>query len=66
MTTVLTIIGIGAAIFFVFTLLNGGSGKEAVGGAAAGGLYAAGCMLQLIIGVLPILAGLWLLNLIFG
>ncbi len=66
MTTVLWIIGIFAAAGFLFTLLSGGSGKEAVEGAAAGAVHGFGCIVQLLLSVIPILLGLWLFGQIFG
>ena len=72
MTTILWIIGGLAVLFGVITLLSSNKSdpkeraSEALGAAAGGAAMGVGCILQLIIPALMLLAGLWLLAKIFG
>lgn len=63
MTTILIILGIGAALGAVYAL---GAKENPFAGALAGGMYAGGCLIQLIIPAIMVLVGLWLLHLIFS
>lgn len=63
MSTILIILGIGAAIGVILAIAN----KESpLAGAMHGGCMAGSCMVQLLIPVLMLLAGLWLLSAIVG
>ena len=72
MTTILWIIGGLAVLFGVITLFSSDKANpkerasEALGAAAGGAAMGVGCILQLIIPALMLLAGLWLLAKIFG
>jgi hypothetical protein len=72
MGTIILII-VGSAVvcgIWVFLFSNAGGlkerGKEAGGAAAGGAAAAVGCLFQLIIPALMLLAGLWVLSKIFG
>lgn len=72
MTIILWIVGGLAALFGLITLFSSNKADpkeratEALGAAAAGGAVGVGCILQLIIPAVILLAGLWLLFKIFG
>jgi hypothetical protein len=72
METILWIIGGAAVLFglgaFIFSESSNPKDRatEAAGAAAGGAAVAFGCLLQLIIPALMLLAGLWLLGKIFG
>jgi len=66
MKTVLLIIGIGALIGFSLALASGEKPKDAAGAAIGGAFMAGGCLLQLLIPAVLLIAGLALLRLIIG
>lgn len=66
LSTVLVILGLFAAGGFLLTIFGGGNAKDAAAGAAGGAFYGLGCIVQLMIMVIPIVLGLWLWQVIFG
>ncbi len=72
MTTILWIIGGLAVLFGVIALFASDKSdpkeraSEALGAAAGGAAVGVGCILQLLIPAVILLAGLWLLSQIFG
>jgi hypothetical protein len=66
MGTVLTIIAVVAIIGALIGFFgSGGKSEDAAAGAAAGAMFAGGCMFQLFIYGLMALAGIWLIKTIF-
>jgi len=59
---ILVVAVIGAVIGFIS---SGGKKEDAAAGAATGAIGAAGCIFQLIIMAIPVLLGLWFLDLLF-
>ena len=66
MTTVLIILGIFASIGALYAFSKGDGVKGAAAGALGGTAYGIGCIIQLLIPAIMILAGFWLLGKIFG
>jgi hypothetical protein len=65
MTTVLIILGVSAAIFFLMSLFSGEGLKESLGAGLGGAFYGGACIIQLLIPVFVLLIGLWLFGAIF-
>lgn len=63
METVLWILGTGAAIGVIISLMNKENPLE---GAAVGGLMAGSCLVQLLVPVILFIVGLFLFRAIFG
>ncbi|MDO5667614.1 MAG: hypothetical protein Q4G44_07305 [Alcaligenaceae bacterium] len=64
MDVVITIVFIGVVIGIIIGLIGGSESILASG--LVGGLGAFGCMVQLILLVLPFVLGFWLIGAIFG
>ncbi len=62
MVVVLWILGIGAVIGIVISLINKENPLE---GAAVGGFMAGSCLLQLLVPVVMLLVGFWLFDALF-
>lgn len=65
-TIIMIILGIAVLGAIIGFLSSGGKAEGAAVGAAQGAIGATGCIVQLIIAVIPVALGLWLLSLIFG
>ena len=66
MTTVLVILAVFAVGGFLLSKFSGENNSSALGSAAAGAFMGGSCIIQLLIPVFFLLAGLWLFNAIFG